>query len=157
MNFLHYITKFGIFLGTLILSFFSGFLPFINIEAFLVWFSLTQNKNLFLVIVTLVTIGQMLAKSIMYYGGRGIIKLPLKKYEQKIEKTKEKFKEKKNHIFIFNFLSSFTGFPPFYIVSILNGTFKIDFLKFLIPGSIGRFLRFLVVILFPFLLSKKFF
>jgi membrane protein YqaA with SNARE-associated domain len=49
----------------------------------------------------------------------------------------------------FVFVSASTGFPPFYGVSILAGTLRIPFPIFFFPGTVGRLIRFALMVLFP--------
>jgi membrane protein YqaA with SNARE-associated domain len=42
-----------------------------------------------------------------------------------------------------------SGFPPFYVVSLLAGTFRVNLAAFFLVGLAGRFIRFAVLALFP--------
>lgn len=156
MNFDKLIVQFGVYLSTYIACLVSGFLPLVNAEVFLVLVSAITPKSSAPLIILLATIGQMTAKATIYMAGRGSLKLPLKKYEQKMGKVIQKFEKKRMATNSFIFLSAFTGLPPFYIVSILAGVLKLKFLNFLICGFSGRLIRFSVVVLFPQLFKEIF-
>jgi len=143
------LSQFGIYAGTYVFCVISGFVPVVNAELFLIIVSSTISKELFFPVLILAAAGQMTAKSIMFLGGKGIIKISTQKYQGKIEQVHRKLAEWKSKTDIFIFLSAFTGFPPFYIVALAAGTVKINFLRFFIAGLAGRFLRFGLAMLFP--------
>ena len=143
------ISKFGLQTATFIVCLASGFVPFVNAEIYLVTVSALTTKSNAVAIILISTCAQMIAKSVMYLGGRDVFHLRLNKYKKKIEAVREKYKKLENRSFWFIFLSAFTGFPPFYIVSILSGMMKLNFKWFLISGFSGRLLRFAVAVLAP--------
>jgi len=143
------ITKVGLHLATFIICLLSGFIPIVNAEIYLITISSFTTKTDCVFIILISTSAQMIAKSIIYLSGRGVLNVSLHKYENKLGKVKEKFKKWENKSFIFIFLSAFTGFPPFLVVSILSGMLTLNFNRFLISGFLGRLLRFSVAVIFP--------
>ena len=104
-----------------------------------------------LIIAVLMTTGQMLATALKYAAGRGLIKLPMGRMEAKLAKVQAKLDKWKDKPIAIFFLSSLTGFPPFYIVSFLAGMFKMSFRAIMTVGTVGRFLRFAAFALAPLL------
>jgi membrane protein YqaA with SNARE-associated domain len=47
------------------------------------------------------------------------------------------------------FASAFSGWPPFYLVSLAAGTLRQPFAPFFAAGFAGRFLRFGLLVLLP--------
>ena len=143
------VSDYGVYAGTYIICLISGFVPVVNAEIFLIFVSTLLTKQLLFPVLLLATIGQMTAKAILFMSGMGILKLSLKRYENKIGKIEAKMHRwgSKNDVFIF--LSSFTGFPPFYIVTIVAGMLRHNFFRFFVSGFTGRLLRFGLIILFP--------
>jgi len=92
----------------------------------------------------------MLAKMVMYLAGRGILKISLKKYEEKMNEILLKMQKWQSKTGIFLFTSSFTGFPPFYLVTIAAGMIKMNVIQFLIFGFAGRLLRFTLLLYFSY-------
>jgi membrane protein YqaA with SNARE-associated domain len=45
--------------------------------------------------------------------------------------------------------SAATGLPPFYMVSVASGLIGVSFVQFALLGTIGRFVRFSLVVMFP--------
>ena len=148
------ITKVGLYLATFIICLVSGILPLVQAEAYLISISAISSKSVALPIILISTFAQMLAKTIMYLAGRGFLNLPIGKYEKKIDKVREKFTKWENKTDLFIFISAFTGFPPFFTVSILSGILKLNLKRFFIFGFFGRFVRFSIVVLFPQLIKE---
>jgi membrane protein YqaA with SNARE-associated domain len=146
----------GVFGGTYVVCLVSGFIPVVNAELFLLWISLTIAKTEYIPILLLATAGQMTAKVLMFLSGKGVIHLSKRRYEKKIGSIQEKMKKWENKIDLFIFLSSFTGIPPFYVVSVLSGMMKVNIIRFLIAGTLGRLLRFGLVMYFPQLFKQLF-
>ncbi len=145
----NFLSQFGIYTGTYFYCLISGIVPFVNAEVFLIFVSSLVSKPLLLPVLLLATAGQMTSKALIYMSGKGILKLSYKRYEKKINETKEKMKKWESKIGIFIFLSAFTGFPPFYVTTIVIGTMNYNFFSFFIIGFTGRLLRFGLIILFP--------
>lgn len=125
----------------------SGFIPVMNAEVYLTSISALLLKSNVVFIALISSFAQMLAKSVIYFGARGILILPLKK--NGLDKVKRKFERRKHSTSTFILVSASFGLPPFYIVSILAGIVKINFWLFFLCGFIGRFLRFTVILMFP--------
>jgi membrane protein YqaA with SNARE-associated domain len=146
---LHLLAVIGLYGGTYVVCLISGFIPIVNAELFLIWISLSISKPEFLPVLLLASTGQMTAKVVMYFSGKGVIKISKKRYEKKIAEIEAKMKKWESKIDIFIFLSAFTGFPPFYVVAVLSGMTNVNFVRFCIAGLLGRTLRFGLVMYFP--------
>ena len=156
MNFEQIVGQFGLYLSTYIIAVISGFVPVVNIEVYLVWVAAFTPRSQGLPIAILATLGQMTAKTLMYLGGAGILKITLRKPEEKMAAVQKKFESWKNRTSLFIFLSAFLGVPPFYFVSVASGALKIKLPRFLIAGLAGRFLRFGITVFFPHLIKSTF-
>ncbi len=149
MNFEELIGQHGIYFATFIASFVSGFLPLVSVEAYLAVVSAISPRSVVLPVIILSTVGQMTAKSIMYLSGLGFLKLPIGRYEKRIEEVREKFEKWAGRSEFLIFVSALTGLPPFYVVTIVAGMLKLNFPRFFIVSFTGRLLRFAVVVYFP--------
>lgn len=156
MNFEQMVGQYGLYLSTYSIAVISGFVPVVNIEVYLVWVAAFTPRSQGLPIAILATLGQMTAKTLMYLGGAGILKITLRKPEEKIAAIQKKFESWKNRTSLFIFLSAFLGVPPFYLVSVASGALKIKLPLFLIAGLTGRFLRFGITVFFPHLIKSIF-
>lgn len=146
----------GLYGGTYVVCLISGFIPLINAELFLIWFSLTISEAKFIPVLLLATSGQMTAKALMFLSGKGVINLSKKRYEKKISEIEAKMKKWESKSDLFIFLSALTGFPPLYVVAVLSGMTNVNFVRFCIAGFLGRALRFGLVMYFPHLFKQLF-
>jgi len=155
-NLAQLLTEYGVYSGSFLINILSGFIPVINSEVFLVLISTTLSKALFLPVLLISATGQMLAKVVMYLAGRGILKISFKKYEEKMNEVLLKMQKWQSKTGLFLFISSFTGFPPFYLVTIAAGMIKMNLIQFFIFGFAGRFLRFTLLLYFPYYFKEIF-
>jgi membrane protein YqaA with SNARE-associated domain len=135
--------------GTFFYCIGSGFIPVMNAEVYLLAVSAASSPALAFPLVLAAGLGQMVAKSTMYLAGRGVLSLPMGKHQERLDAAGRKLQGSRAGPGGFVFLSASTGFPPFYIVSIVAGTLKVPFLVFLLPGTVGRLVRFGLMVLFP--------
>jgi membrane protein YqaA with SNARE-associated domain len=133
---------------TFVVSFVSGFVPIVNTEAYLLSVASLSSAPA-LPVVAIATLGQMLAKLILYLGGRGLIKLPRARSYETLDKLHAQLERRRGRTDTLVFLSAFLGLPPFYAVTILAGVVQIPLLDFLLPSLLGRLLRFGAIFLFP--------
>jgi membrane protein YqaA with SNARE-associated domain len=146
---LHY----GLYLTTYIVAVISGVVPVVNIEIYLIWVAALTPRSLGIPITILATVGQMTGKTIMYLAAAGILKISVKEPGEKLAAIKKKFESWKDRLSLFMFLSAFSGFPPFYVVSLAAGGLRVNYWRFLIAGLAGRLLRFALVVFFPYLIK----
>ena len=157
MNISDMLSQFGPYAATFIFCILSGIVPVINAEVYLVSISALLPDSLLqiLAIIFLATLGQMISKSIMFFASQGVINISSKKKpsQEKIEKVREKMEKwgKQSNLFIF--VSGWSGFPPFFIVTVVAGLLKFKFANFFIFGSAGRFIRFSLCVGVPQLLK----
>lgn len=156
INIHNIISNYGLYSGTYIICFISGFIPIVNAEIFLIIVSSLITKSLFLPVLLLATLGQMTAKTVLFFSGMGVIKLSLKRFENKINDTMVKIKNWGSKVDLLIFISAFTGFPPFYIITIASGMIRHKLYRFFICGFTGRLLRFGIVMLFPQIFEQLF-
>ena len=73
-----------VWVATLAAAFLSGFLPLVNIEAYLLGAAALLPGAPPLVVVVPAALGQMAAKAVLFLGGRGLVRLPLKARDRAI-------------------------------------------------------------------------
>ena len=149
MSFEELIAKFGLYVGSLVLGLVSGLVPVVNSELYLLAVSTIATRPALFPIAVLTAPGQMLGKTILFYAGRGVIKIPTRKYEAKMEAVKQKFERWQNKTDLLIFISAFAGVPPLYVVSVVGGAINVNFARFFVVGMIGRVVRFAAVVFFP--------
>jgi membrane protein YqaA with SNARE-associated domain len=139
----------GYFVSSLGVGIVSGLVPFVNIEVYIVGMAtLTQAPPLAIILST--TLGQMIAKAILYQVGRGALDLPwLLRAKEKVHKASESLHRHEKGADAVVLLSAITGVPPFYGVSIAAGMLEMSFFSFMAIGTFGRILRFAAVFYLP--------
>ena len=130
----------------------SALVPLINIEAILV-VSVSQAPGQLWGLLVAATIGQMLGKIVWYYLGAS--SLHWEWVRRRAEKPKnaarlETWRARTHDRPVLTgglvFLSAFTGFPPFAVLSVLAGQLRMSLTLFLALGLVGRWLRFAAVL-----------
>lgn len=140
----------GIVATTFFLCFLSGFIPIVNAEVWLLTASATSPPGTAVPLIVASTLGQMASKVVVYFAGRGVLKLPLnERYEAKLAEVQERMEKHRTREGLLIFTSGVTGLPPFYVVSIAAGLLKFDVVRFFALGSLGRLIRFAVLVAFP--------
>jgi membrane protein YqaA with SNARE-associated domain len=156
MNFEELVGKVGVYAASFVVGFVSGLVPFVNSELYLIAVSPMVARPALLPIALLSAAGQLTAKTIIFYAGRGVFKINMGRLEQKIEKVQKKFqqweREKKTDLLML--ISATTGYPPFYVLSFVAGAVKLHYIRFLTIGIIGRSIRFTAIVYFPQLVLK---
>jgi membrane protein YqaA with SNARE-associated domain len=143
------VVQLGLPLATFLYCVASGIVPVLNAEIFLVGVAALAPSSSTAAIALLGALGQMVAKSGMYLGGRGILRLPMGAKRRAdldaVQSRIERWRSKDLLVFI----SASVGLPPFFAVSIFAGTLRFPFARFMIAGFLGRLLRFALVVAVP--------
>ncbi len=140
--------RLGFPLATFVYCVGSGFIPVLNAEVFLVGIAAVAPRDLLPAVAASAAAGQMVAKGAMYLGGRGVVRLPKGKRHADIaawQARVERWKSKDLLILV----SASVGLPPLFVMSILAGTLRFPFARFLVAGFLGRLLRFGAIVAVP--------
>jgi len=143
----------GIYAGTFLFCALSGIVPLMNSELFILYLGATANHSQFPALILLAAFGQMSAKVLLYYAGRGVLKLPLGRGQARIEALRIRLSKSGKAAGGVTFVSALTGLPSFYAISVIAGTLGWPFSRFLAWGTAGRILRFSVLLFLPGLLK----
>ncbi|MBI4909538.1 MAG: VTT domain-containing protein [Acidobacteria bacterium] len=128
------------------LLFGSALLPWLNSEVIMASWAALEPSSWKLAALTLTaTLGQMTGKCALYWAGRGLVRFP--RAQQKLERLRLTGKDRQYGGLTVLFLSSTFGIPPFYPVSVLAGSLRIPFSRFLAIGLCGRLIHYSVVVL----------
>ena len=139
-----------VWFATLAAAFLSGFLPLVNIEAYLLGAAALLPGAPPLVVVVPAALGQMVAKGLLFLGGRGLVSLPLRVRDRALA-VSGRLGTRRPPALVFT--SALTGLPPFYVVSVAAGMLGFRPGPFLLAGLAGRLLRFGAVFALPGLLA----
>jgi membrane protein YqaA with SNARE-associated domain len=139
-----------VWVATLATAFLSGLVPLVNIEAYLLGAAALLPGAPPLVVVLPAALGQMTAKAVLFLGGRGLVRLPLKTRNRALAAS-ARLGTRRPPALVFT--SALTGLPPFYVVSVAAGMLGFRPGLFLVAGLAGRLLRFGAVFALPGLLA----
>lgn len=116
--------------------------------------SALAGRSGFVAVVLGMTIGQMVGKVLIYLAGAGAIRMPLREsHWERLGIARERLERSRIGTVPFLFVSAATGWPPFYFVSLLAGVLRLGLGTFVVPGFLGRLVRFGVIAAFPHLLT----
>ena len=131
----------------------SAVVPVVNSEIYLLAASAMAPPELAIPLILAAATGQMLGKSIMYYAGVGALRLPSERLRRTVARVEDRYRSAGTGAATIGggviLLSAVVGLPPFYVVSIACGLFRIPFTQFFVIGLLGRLVRFAVLVLAP--------
>lgn len=130
-------------------AFVSSLLPLANAELMLLGAIALAPPGLDLALALIVTVGQMSGKVILYRAGRDIGGWGRKRSGPRVERLIARLQRKPEMVNTTFMASAFSGLPPFYLMTLAAGTLGVRTRTFLVLGSLGRFLRFSLIVLSP--------
>ncbi len=140
--------------GSLALGLVSGLVPVINIEVYLLAVAALAPLDALLPAVVLTTLGQMLAKWLLYVAGSGAASPRLLGNRAAcLGPMKRRLERAPTAATAVVLASAVTGLPPFYLISVAAGSLRFPLARFLLVGGSGRLLRFAAVVAVPRLLG----
>ena len=108
-----------------------------------------RGINLRMCRALLASAGQMVGKCILYWAGRGAIPMKKGRLAKLMHSWRGRFERSPKKTMSLVFVSAVSGIPPFYVITILSGAFRLRFGSFLTIGACGRLLHFGVIALIP--------
>jgi membrane protein YqaA with SNARE-associated domain len=142
------VTAFEVWIATLGAAFLSGFVPVVNIEAYLVAAAALAPAVPAPGVVAAAALGQMAAKTLLFLGGRGLVSVPSRGAERARDLA-ARLAARGRSAPALVFTSALTGLPPFFVVSVAAGMGGLRAGPFVVAGLAGRFLRFGAVFAAP--------
>lgn len=140
--------------GSLVVGVVSGLVPVVNTEAYLLALAALAPRDALLPAVALTTLGQMVAKWLLYLAGSGAVgPRLLGNRAARLGALKKRLERAPTGASAVVFASAVTGLPPFYLVSLAAGSLRFSLARFLLVGGSGRLLRFAAVVAVPRLLG----
>lgn len=132
----------------------SAVIPFLNAELYLLAASALAPRSMAVALVVAASLGQMAGKTVMYFAGRGAVRLPGARLRRMVAAAQARYaqhdtrgREAVGGAMIL--VSAFVGLPPFYVVSVACGMLRVPFVQFFALGLVGRLARFGVIVLAP--------
>jgi membrane protein YqaA with SNARE-associated domain len=137
----------------LLIGFASALVPLINIEAYLSVRAAVASVEGIWLLSLVAAVGQMFGKVIWYYLGASALswgwvrrRAEKPKNAARLELWRARTHERPVLTGTLVFVSAFTGFPPFAVLSVLAGQLRMSLTLFLVIGLVGRWLRFAAVL-----------
>lgn len=133
-----------------LLSLTSAVLPWVNAEVLMLTaVPLANTPGTLGALVGVVTLGQMTGKAAIYWIARSG-RLPRgTRAEAALLRWRERFERCPRSALGVMLVSAVVGIPPFYLVSIVAGTFHVAFGRFLTVGVVGRSIHFGAIAFVP--------
>ena len=129
--------------GCLALTAVSALVPWVNAELVVLSFTATApSPAVAALLIVVATIGQMTGKLLLYSAGRQGSRIRSPLVARKLEAWRARCSASPRYADRVVLMSSTVGFPPFIMTSLMAGAVRMDLMRFLIAGSIGRLLRF---------------
>jgi membrane protein YqaA with SNARE-associated domain len=135
----------GIYAATYLVCLIGGFVPIVNAEVYVASAGALADRAAILPLVVAATLGQMTAKTAIFLGGHGLLRLPAAKESVRMQRVLARARAWRGPIELFVFVSAVVGIPPFYIVSLLGGTLNLSVARFIALGFTGRLIRFFLI------------
>lgn len=132
------------------LSIVSALLPWVNGEVLIVSYSAFAHSPWERIILALLaSSGQIVGKCVLYWAGRGVIPLGSGKVGRIVNSCKGRFERSPLRPMWLVFISALSGIPPFYVITVLAGAFRLRFSHFITVGASGRLLHFGILAAVP--------
>ncbi len=129
----------------------SALVPWVNSEVIVLSLSaLVPSHTGQVMLVLFAAAGQMTGKSVLFWVGRGVVKLG--PGQRALELWRQKIERRQSSGLTVLFLSSTLGIPPLYPMSVLAGSLRVPFDRFVAVGAGGRLLRYAALVFAPRLL-----
>ena len=128
----------------------SAVLPWINAEIIVLSLpGVAPSKAALMALVVIATAGQMTGKSFVYWAGRRGNRVLPGRAGTALEKLKNRLSSRPSRAVVLVLVSALVGLPPFFLITMVGGAVKMNFLAFLTAGTAGRLVRFGLLVTLP--------
>jgi membrane protein YqaA with SNARE-associated domain len=137
-------------LGCFGLTVASAVFPWLNAELIVLSLpAFATSRSALVLLVLVATAGQMTGKCVVYWTGRKGDRIVSGRAGQTLSKWRERLEKRPARALALVLVSSMTGLPPFYIMTLVAGTMKMSFPRYLVAGATGRLVRFGALVSLP--------
>ena len=128
----------------------SAVFPGVNAELIVLSLpAVAPSKAALLVLLLVATAGQMTGKCFLYWAGRKGNRVLPDRAAKALARWRERLEARPTRAVVLVLVSSIVGLPPFYIMTLLAGALRMNFLVYLTAGTAGRLVRFGALVLLP--------
>jgi membrane protein YqaA with SNARE-associated domain len=142
------VTPSALCISTFVAALLGSFLPFGSTELVVLSAAALMPPHFLLPLAVGAALGQMIAKSVLYFAGRGLVRLPGGRFARAAQGL-QAHASCRNTSTLVLLVSATTGFPPFYLLTIAAGSVRVPFARFLTVGLCGRLIRFAFLVGVP--------
>jgi membrane protein YqaA with SNARE-associated domain len=111
--------------------------------------SMAPSKPALLLLLLVATAGHMTGKCFLYWAGRKGGKVLPGRAGKALTKWRERLETKPSKAVALVLISSLVGLPPFFLMTLLAGSLRMNFLVYLTAGTTGRLIRFGALVMLP--------
>jgi membrane protein YqaA with SNARE-associated domain len=139
----------------MILSYFglavtSAVCPWVNAEVIVLSIpAVAPSKAALVLLVLTATAGQMTGKCLLYWAGRKGNRVLPGRAGKALTTWRDRLEARPAKAVALVLISSVVGLPPFYLMTLLAGALRMNFLVYLTAGTTGRLVRFGVLVMLP--------
>jgi len=128
----------------------SAVFPWVNAEVIVLSLpAVAPSKTALVILLLVATAGQMTGKCFLYWASRKGNRVLRGRAGEILAKWRERLEAKPSKAVALVLVSSTVGLPPFYLMTLLAGALKMNFLTFLAAGTTGRLVRFGALVTLP--------
>ncbi len=132
------------------LTFVSAVIPWVNAEIIVLSLpAFASSRAGLLGLVLVAAAGQMTGKCVVYWVGREGGRILKPRIESAAARWRDRLAARPRKAAILVLVSSITGIPPFYLMSLVAGALRMNFAVFLAAGTAGRLVRFGALVSLP--------
>jgi membrane protein YqaA with SNARE-associated domain len=131
----------------------SALVPLVNAELVLLGAVAYAPREMAIPLAGAAALGQMVGKVVMYFVGRGALRLPGQRVRRVMAQAEAKLKDRQGMENAIYCTSAFLGIPPYYLVAVTSGMVHYPLPRFVVLGLLGRFARFATLVSIPGLLK----
>jgi membrane protein YqaA with SNARE-associated domain len=137
------------FLTTFAVCGISGPLPVIHSEIYVFSVSTISPPSWAWWLVLAAVLGQMAGKALLYFVGRGAIKIRNERFQKMVATARTRMQANPRAGGAILFTSATLGLPPMYPTVLACGAAHMNFAWFLLLTGVGRFLHYSIVVFVP--------
>jgi membrane protein YqaA with SNARE-associated domain len=128
----------------------SAVFPWMNAEIIVLSLpAVAHSRAALIALVVIATAGQMTGKCIVYCAGRKGDRILPSRLSSTLMKWSERFETRPRRAVALVLVSALTGLPPFFLITLVAGSVKMNLALFLTAGTAGRLVRFGALVTLP--------
>lgn len=128
----------------------SAIFPWVNAEVLVLSLpAVAPSRTALFVLLLVATAGQMTGKCVLYWAGRKGNTVLRGRAGEALTKWRQRLEARPSRAVALVLVSSVVGLPPFYLMTLVAGALKMNFLTYLTAGTAGRLVRFGALVTLP--------